>query len=305
MTPLGRPVHRVGVPRAGLGGLRAGRRARLRRRRADGLDRPGQPGRRRGGPAGRAARSSGAGGARALPGGDPAGLGRRPGRPDPPLGGRRRHPRGAGGRDASAVPLAAPVRRACSPTRSPGPDESAGVALAVENMFPVGRGPVRAVPYSPGYDPTAVGYPHYTLDLSHTAAAGSDALAMLERMGDRLGPRAPGRRHRRPARRAPGARARRPAVRRGLRAAGRLRVPGERGGRDQHPALPHPGRAGRPAARGPAVRPPAPAAERWPGRPGDPALPRGRAGRAARRRPVRRPARHRTGPSARRRTAAC
>ncbi|MBW0117694.1 sugar phosphate isomerase/epimerase family protein [Pseudonocardia abyssalis] len=64
--------------------------------------------------------------------------------------------------------------------------EYSGVALAVENMFPVQRGPVRAVPYSPGFDPTEVGHAHYTLDLSHTAAAGSDALAMLDRMGDRL-----------------------------------------------------------------------------------------------------------------------
>lgn len=61
--------------------------------------------------------------------------------------------------------------------------EYAGVALAVENMFPVQRGALRAVPYSPGYDPTEVGHRHYTLDLSHTAAAGSDALAMLDRMG--------------------------------------------------------------------------------------------------------------------------
>jgi sugar phosphate isomerase/epimerase len=64
--------------------------------------------------------------------------------------------------------------------------EHAGVALAVENMFPVNRSGVRTVPYSPGFDPTAVGHPHYTLDLSHTAAAGSDALAMLDRMGSGL-----------------------------------------------------------------------------------------------------------------------
>lgn len=61
--------------------------------------------------------------------------------------------------------------------------EYAGVALAVENMFPIRRAGVRTVPYSPGFDPTAVGHEHYTLDLSHTAAAGSDALAMLARMG--------------------------------------------------------------------------------------------------------------------------
>jgi sugar phosphate isomerase/epimerase len=64
--------------------------------------------------------------------------------------------------------------------------EHAGVALAVENMFPVTRSGVRTVPYSPGFDPTTVGHAHYTLDLSHTAVAGSDALAMLDRMGSGL-----------------------------------------------------------------------------------------------------------------------
>jgi len=64
--------------------------------------------------------------------------------------------------------------------------EYAGVRLAVENMFPVSRMGVRTVPYEPGFDPTAVGHEHYTLDLSHTAAAGADALALLERMGDGL-----------------------------------------------------------------------------------------------------------------------
>jgi sugar phosphate isomerase/epimerase len=64
--------------------------------------------------------------------------------------------------------------------------EAAGVALAVENMFPVTRAGVRSVPYSPGFDPTDVGYEHYTLDLSHTAAAGVDPLALLDRMGSGL-----------------------------------------------------------------------------------------------------------------------
>ncbi|HYH32515.1 MAG TPA: sugar phosphate isomerase/epimerase [Pseudonocardia sp.] len=64
--------------------------------------------------------------------------------------------------------------------------EHTGVALAVENMFPITRSGVRTVPYSPGFDPTDVGHAHYTLDLSHTAAAGSNALAMLDRMGDAL-----------------------------------------------------------------------------------------------------------------------
>jgi sugar phosphate isomerase/epimerase len=65
-------------------------------------------------------------------------------------------------------------------------EEHAGVAVAVENMFPVQRAGVRAVPYSPGIDPTVPGYRHYTLDLSHTAAAGTDAMALLDRMGSGL-----------------------------------------------------------------------------------------------------------------------
>jgi len=64
--------------------------------------------------------------------------------------------------------------------------EVAGVAIAVENMFPVSRGRIRTVPYSPGFDPTAVAHRHFTLDLSHTAASGVDALAMFERMGTGL-----------------------------------------------------------------------------------------------------------------------
>jgi sugar phosphate isomerase/epimerase len=64
--------------------------------------------------------------------------------------------------------------------------ERDGVVLAVENMYPIVRSGVRTVTYTPGYDPTEVGHPHYTLDLSHTAAAGDDALALLERMGSAL-----------------------------------------------------------------------------------------------------------------------
>ncbi|WP_143770656.1 sugar phosphate isomerase/epimerase family protein [Pseudonocardia dioxanivorans] len=61
--------------------------------------------------------------------------------------------------------------------------ETSGVRLAVENMYPVVRGGLRTVPYAPGFDPTVTGHAHYTLDLSHTAAAGADALALLDRMG--------------------------------------------------------------------------------------------------------------------------
>jgi sugar phosphate isomerase/epimerase len=60
-----------------------------------------------------------------------------------------------------------------------------GVAIAVENMFPVRRfgGAMEMSAFRPSIDPTDVGYRHYTLDLSHTSAAGADALALAERMG--------------------------------------------------------------------------------------------------------------------------
>ncbi|WP_100448590.1 sugar phosphate isomerase/epimerase family protein [Glycomyces xiaoerkulensis] len=60
------------------------------------------------------------------------------------------------------------------------------VAIAVENMFPLKVGRRKLVPYSPHWDPTRHGYGAYTLDLSHCAAAGADALAMAERMGEGL-----------------------------------------------------------------------------------------------------------------------
>ncbi|RJK96062.1 sugar phosphate isomerase/epimerase family protein [Vallicoccus soli] len=61
------------------------------------------------------------------------------------------------------------------------------VLFAVENMFPwrAGQREVRA--YLPGWDPTDDDYASFTLDLSHTSVSGSDALDMLDRMGDRLG----------------------------------------------------------------------------------------------------------------------
>ena len=60
------------------------------------------------------------------------------------------------------------------------------VTLPVENMFPVKRGAISTVPYALGHDPTGIGFGAYTLDLSHTAAAGVDATALMARMGSRL-----------------------------------------------------------------------------------------------------------------------
>jgi sugar phosphate isomerase/epimerase len=62
-------------------------------------------------------------------------------------------------------------------------EESSGIAIAVENMFPVRRFGREVSAFDPSIDPTDVGYANYTLDLSHTAAAGVDALALRRRMG--------------------------------------------------------------------------------------------------------------------------
>lgn len=77
-----------------------------------------------------------------------------------------------------------------------GLEETSGLKVAVENMFPV-RPPNRwnrlrggktsgLSAFRPSPDPTDVGYRNYTLDLSHAAAAHTDSIELLERMGDQL-----------------------------------------------------------------------------------------------------------------------
>ena len=145
------------------------------------------------------------------------------------------------------------------------------VIFAVENMYPLRVRSSEVAPYSPHWDPTALDVPHVTLDLSHTAASGSDALAMATELGGRLahvhladgtgsptGPfpdehLVPGRGQ--------------PAVRRAARPAVRDRVPGHGGGRGEHqPGAEPRGPPGRP---GPVagLRPGAPVAS---GRAGHP-----------------------------------
>ncbi|HIV57643.1 MAG TPA: sugar phosphate isomerase/epimerase [Candidatus Stackebrandtia faecavium] len=58
--------------------------------------------------------------------------------------------------------------------------------FAVENMYPLKLAKRGFVPYAPHWDPTDPGYDDYTLDLSHCAASGTDALELAERMGDNL-----------------------------------------------------------------------------------------------------------------------
>ncbi|HYY19981.1 MAG TPA: sugar phosphate isomerase/epimerase [Streptosporangiaceae bacterium] len=60
------------------------------------------------------------------------------------------------------------------------------IVFAVENMFPLRARGREIVPYAPTWDPTAIDCTHATLDLSHTAASGSDALVMADALGRRL-----------------------------------------------------------------------------------------------------------------------
>ncbi|WP_373287038.1 sugar phosphate isomerase/epimerase family protein [Wenjunlia tyrosinilytica] len=60
------------------------------------------------------------------------------------------------------------------------------VRFAVENMYPWRYRDREMLAYAPDWDPTNDDYRHFTVDLSHTATARTEALKMVERMGDRL-----------------------------------------------------------------------------------------------------------------------
>ncbi|WP_078314508.1 sugar phosphate isomerase/epimerase [Mycobacterium sp. D16Q16] len=85
-------------------------------------------------------------------------------------------------------------------------EDSSDVHVAVENMFPLradrlfgagqssvermkrrgGRPGIGVSAFAPSFDPTDANHAHYTLDLSHTATAGTDAVEMMRRMGSGL-----------------------------------------------------------------------------------------------------------------------
>jgi sugar phosphate isomerase/epimerase len=64
-------------------------------------------------------------------------------------------------------------------------DETA-VRFAVENMYPWRYRDREMLAYAPGWDPTDDDYRHFTIDLSHTSTARTEALDMADRMGSRL-----------------------------------------------------------------------------------------------------------------------
>jgi sugar phosphate isomerase/epimerase len=60
------------------------------------------------------------------------------------------------------------------------------VRFAVENMYPWRYRDREMLAYAPDWDVTKDDYRHFTVDLSHVATSRSEALDMVERMGDRL-----------------------------------------------------------------------------------------------------------------------
>jgi sugar phosphate isomerase/epimerase len=65
-------------------------------------------------------------------------------------------------------------------------EHETGVRLAVENMFPWRARQREYQAYLPHWDPVPQPYDHVTLDLSHTATAGSDVMEMARVLGPRL-----------------------------------------------------------------------------------------------------------------------
>ncbi len=65
-------------------------------------------------------------------------------------------------------------------------EQASGIVVAVENMFPWRARAREMQAYLPGWDPVDLGYDSVTLDLSHTATAGSDAMAMARALAGRL-----------------------------------------------------------------------------------------------------------------------
>ena len=65
-------------------------------------------------------------------------------------------------------------------------EERTGIAFAVENMYPWRASRRQMEVYVPGWDPSTEPYANATIDLSHSAVARSDPVAMARRLGGRL-----------------------------------------------------------------------------------------------------------------------
>ena len=65
-------------------------------------------------------------------------------------------------------------------------DQETDVIFAVENLYPLRARGAEVTAYAPHWNPAELDYGHATLDLSHTAVSGSDALEMAGQLGGRL-----------------------------------------------------------------------------------------------------------------------
>jgi sugar phosphate isomerase/epimerase len=70
-------------------------------------------------------------------------------------------------------------------------DAETDVKFAVENLYPLRASTLRVrsaevTAYAPNWNPVEIDCPHATLDLSHTAVSGSDAMEMADELGSRL-----------------------------------------------------------------------------------------------------------------------
>ena len=65
-------------------------------------------------------------------------------------------------------------------------EQQYSIAVAVENMYPWRTGKREFQAYAPGWDPVQEAYANVTVDLSHSATAGEDALQMARALGGRL-----------------------------------------------------------------------------------------------------------------------
>jgi sugar phosphate isomerase/epimerase len=61
-----------------------------------------------------------------------------------------------------------------------------GLTFAVENMYPWRTGRRQFQAYAPGWNPLVEDYANVTVDLSHSATAGGDCLALARDLGPRL-----------------------------------------------------------------------------------------------------------------------
>jgi sugar phosphate isomerase/epimerase len=64
--------------------------------------------------------------------------------------------------------------------------EQTDVVFAVENLYPLRAGGTEVAAWAPHWNPVEIDCAHATLDLSHTAVSGSDALELADQLGGRL-----------------------------------------------------------------------------------------------------------------------